>query len=54
LSEAVQVQDGILNQLTDSALTDIVGRLSDALLKMGADFNQDSVMKRLTKHLTDR
>lgn len=51
LSEPVQVRVGILNQLTDAALTDIVGRLSDALLKMGAGFDKDAVMGGLASYL---
>ncbi len=51
LSEPVQIRVGILNQLTDAALTDIVGRLSDAMLKMGASFDKDSVMSNLANYL---
>ncbi len=47
LSEPVQVRIGILNQLTQAAITDIVGRFADAMLKMGADFNKNEVMAGL-------
>lgn len=39
LSEPVQIRIGILNQLTEEAITDIVGRFADAMLKMGAEFD---------------
>lgn len=54
LSEPVQVRVGILNQLTQAAITDIVGRYADAMLKMGADFDKESVMAGLTAHLASR
>ena len=54
LSEPVQVRVGILNQLTNEALTDIVGRLADAMLKMGASFDKDSVMNNLTSYLATK
>jgi aspartate aminotransferase-like enzyme len=47
LSEPVQMRIGILNQLTLDAITDIVSRFADAMIKMGADFNKDQVMKGL-------
>lgn len=47
LSEPVQVRIGILNQLTTEAITDIVGRFADAMLKMGAEFNKDDIMNGL-------
>ncbi len=54
LSEPVQVRVGILNQLTDAALTDIVGRYADAMLKMGAELDKDSVMAGLADYLGSR
>lgn len=54
LSEPVQVRIGILNQLTDEALSDIVGRFADAMLKMGADIDKDSVMAGLADYLGSR
>ena len=54
LSEPVQVRVGILNQLTDAALNEIVGRLADAMLKMGADFNKENIMAGLADHLASR
>ena len=47
LSEPVQVRIGILNQLTVEAITDIVGRFADAMLKMGAQFDKDKIMNDL-------
>ena len=47
LSEPVQVRIGILNQLTTEAITEIVSRFADAMLKMGAEFNKDSIMRDL-------
>ena len=54
LSEPVQVRVGILNQLTDAALNDIVGRLADAMLKMGADFKKENIMAGLADYLGSR
>ena len=54
LSEPVQVRVGILNQLTDAALTDIVGRYADSMLAMGADFNRDNIMAGLADYLASR
>jgi len=44
LSEPVQVRIGILNQLTEEAVSDIVGRFADAMLKMGASFDKNQIM----------
>ena len=38
---------GILNQLTTEAISEIVSRFADAMLKMGADFNKDRIMNDL-------
>ena len=43
LSEPVQIRIGILNQLTTDAITDIVSRFADAMLKMGAEFSKEVV-----------
>jgi aspartate aminotransferase-like enzyme len=50
LSEPVQVRIGILNQLTVEAITDIVGRFADAMIKMGADVNKAEVMQGLRNY----
>lgn len=50
LSEPVQVRIGILNQLTVEAITDIVGRFADAMIKMGADLNKAEVMQGLRNY----
>lgn len=54
LSEPVQVRVGILNQLTESAITEIVSRFADAMLNMGADFDKDAVLAGLKQHLQSR
>lgn len=54
LSEPIQLRVGILNQLNEAALSDIVGRLSDAMLKMGAKFDKNSVMNGLKSHLSSQ
>jgi alanine-glyoxylate transaminase/serine-glyoxylate transaminase/serine-pyruvate transaminase len=50
LSEPVQVRIGILNQLTVEAITDIVSRFADAMIKMGADINKAEVMQGLRNY----
>ena len=47
LSEPVQVRIGILNQLNEKAITEIVSRFADAVIKMGADVDKDKVLKDL-------
>ena len=47
LSEPVQVRIGILNQLNEEAITDIVSRFADAMSKMGADVNKGDVLDKL-------
>jgi alanine-glyoxylate transaminase/serine-glyoxylate transaminase/serine-pyruvate transaminase len=51
LSEPVQVRVGILNQLTVESLTEIVRLYADAMLKMGAEFDKEAVMKELADYL---
>ncbi len=51
LSEPVQVRIGILNQLTDAAITGIVGRFADAMLKFGATFDKAAIMTSLATRL---
>jgi aspartate aminotransferase-like enzyme len=50
LSEPVQVRIGILNQLSNAAITEIVSRFADALLNFGAEFNKDDIMQGLAKY----
>lgn len=50
LSEPVQVRIGILNQLTVEAISDIVGRFADAMIRMGADINKAEVMQGLRNY----
>ena len=47
LSDPAQIRIGILNQLTQSAVTDIVSRFADQMLGMGTEFNKSEVMKGL-------
>ncbi|MEM7224392.1 MAG: aminotransferase [Pseudomonadota bacterium] len=51
LSEPVQVRIGILNQLTPEAISDIVSRFADAMIKMGAEVDKAAVMKGLDSYL---
>ena len=50
LSEPVQVRIGILNQLGQAAITDIVTRFAAALNDMGAGVDTDAVLQRLQRH----
>ena len=50
LSEPVQIRIGILNQLSVEAITDIVGRFADAMLKRGAEFDKQAVMNGLAEY----
>lgn len=47
LSEPVQVRIGILNQLNEQAITDIVSRFADAMSNMGANVEKEKVLKDL-------
>jgi aspartate aminotransferase-like enzyme len=48
LSEPVQVRIGILNQLTEDAITEIVGKFADAMIKMGAnDVDKTAVLAQI-------
>jgi len=45
LSEPVQVRIGILNQLSEDAITEIVSRFADAMIKMGAnDLDKSAIL----------
>jgi aspartate aminotransferase-like enzyme len=49
LSEPVQVRIGILNQLSEESISDIVGRFADAMLRMGANnVDKTAVLKLVT------
>lgn len=50
LSEPVQVRVGILNQLSQAAITEIVTRFASALNDMGADLDLDQVRQGLGRH----
>ncbi len=50
LSEPVQVRIGILNQLEEAAVTEIVSRFADAMLDMGAAFDKNTVLDELATY----
>ncbi|SIT07552.1 aminotransferase class V-fold PLP-dependent enzyme [Paracoccus saliphilus] len=50
LSEPVQVRIGILNLLTQAAITDIVTRFGAAMNEMGAGIDMDEISARLDRH----
>ncbi|PUB12458.1 aminotransferase class V-fold PLP-dependent enzyme [Yoonia sediminilitoris] len=50
LSEPVQVRIGILNLLTQSAITDIVTRFAQAMRDLGATVDQEAVEAALDRH----
>lgn len=51
LSEPVQVRIGILNQLTNAAITDIISRFSDAMIAMGVPVDKNAVMAKVDSRL---
>lgn len=53
LSQPVQVRIGILNQLTEAAIRDIVGRFVDAMRDMGADLDQARIEAALDTHYAE-
>jgi alanine-glyoxylate transaminase/serine-glyoxylate transaminase/serine-pyruvate transaminase len=52
LSEPVQVRIGILNQLTNASLTDIINRFADAMQVMGVEFDKAAIMADVAKKLS--
>ncbi|MFD0987834.1 aminotransferase [Methyloligella solikamskensis] len=50
LSEPVQIRIGILNQLSEEQITEIVSRFADRMLEMGADFDKPKVMAGLQSY----
>ena len=52
LSEPVQVRIGILNQLTNASLTDIINRFADAMQVMGVEFDKTAIMADVAKKLS--
>lgn len=50
LSEPVQVRIGILNQITQPAITGIVTRFGAALAEMGADIDMPRILAGLERH----
>ena len=54
LSDPPQVRVGILNQLTVDAVTDIVGRFTDAMIKLGASVDKNKILDELHTYLDSR
>ncbi len=52
LSAPVQIRIGILNQLNNTAITEIISRFGDALEAMGVPLNKAKVMAQLDQRLT--
>jgi alanine-glyoxylate transaminase/serine-glyoxylate transaminase/serine-pyruvate transaminase len=52
LSEPVQIRIGILNQLTNASLTDIINRFADAMQVMGVEFDKAAIMADVAKKLS--
>lgn len=50
LSEPVQVRIGILNQLSEEQISEIVSRFADEMIAMGADVNKDAVLNGLKSY----
>ena len=50
LSEPVQVRIGILNQLSQTAITDIIRRFAAAMSEMGAEIDMTRVLGGLSRH----
>jgi len=50
LSEPVQVRIGILNQLSKSAITEIVTRFAAAMTEMGAELDPEAIRSGLERH----
>ena len=50
LSAPVQVRIGILNQLSEAAITEIVTRFAGAMNDMGAGVNVEAVLSELRTH----
>ena len=50
LSEPVQVRIGILNQLSQSAITDITRRFAAAMAELGAEIDMSRVLTGLSRH----
>ena len=50
LSEPTQVRIGILNQLSEAQITDIVERFADAMMNMGAEVDKSAVLQVLATY----
>jgi aspartate aminotransferase-like enzyme len=54
LSEPVQIRIGILNQLTQASITDIVIRFADTMLAMGAELDKAAILSDLERNYVSR
>ena len=54
MSEPTQVRIGILNQLSEAQITDIVGRFADAMVSMGAEVDKPAVLQILSMYYKNR
>jgi alanine-glyoxylate transaminase / serine-glyoxylate transaminase / serine-pyruvate transaminase len=52
LSEPVQVRIGILNQLSEAAITDIVTRFAAEMNALGAEVDPTPALAALNRHYT--
>lgn len=50
LSEPTQIRIGILNQINEEAVTEIVGRFADAMLELGVEFDKSQIMSELESY----
>jgi aspartate aminotransferase-like enzyme len=50
LSEPVQVRIGILNQLSEAAIAEIVSRFADAMTELGASIDRAKITDILAQH----
>lgn len=53
LSEPVQIRIGILNQLSQHAVTDIVTRFAEVMVEQGADIDVDTVLRSLHRYYSE-
>ena len=54
LSEPVQIRIGILNQLSEDAISDIVGRFADAMVQKGANnIDKNAVLDQIKLRFAD-
>ena len=54
LSDPPQIRVGILNQLTVAAVSEIIGRFADAMIKLGAEIDKGKILDDLHTYLDSR